>query len=162
RGPGVPAGAAGAPRPPAMLAGCAHLGHGIGLRPRHYPRVLEGARAVWFEVISETFMIPGGRPLAILELVRADRPVDLHGGSLSLGSTDPLKVGYLHELRALAARIEPAWVSDHLCWGSHGQRYAHDLLPLPFTDEALAHVVERVRRVQDRLGRRILLENVSS
>src|SRR5262249_15969147 len=116
----------------------------------------------WFEVISEKLMIPGGRPLAVLEGVRADRPVVLHGVSLSIGSTDPLNTTYLDELRSLAARIEPAWVSDHLCWGSHGQRYAHDLLPLPFTDEALRHVVERVRRVQDRLGRRILLENVSS
>src|SRR5262249_49029316 len=159
RDPGVPAVTAGAPRP-VMFAGCPHLGHGIGLRPRHYPRVLEGVRADWLEVISENFMIPGGRPLAILERVRAERPVVLHGVSLSIGSTDPLNVAYLDELRALAARIEPAWVSDHLCWGSHGQRYAHDLLPLPFTDEALAHVVERVRRVQERLGRRILLENV--
>jgi hypothetical protein len=145
-----------------MFPGCPHLGHGIGLRPRHYPQILDGVRADWFEVISENFMIPGGRPLAVLERVRAERPVVLHGVSLSIGSTDPLNVGYLDELRALAARIEPAWVSDHLCWGSHGQRYAHDLLPLPFTEEAVAHVVERVRRVQDRLGRRILLENVSS
>jgi uncharacterized protein (UPF0276 family) len=145
-----------------MSSCCPHLGHGIGLRPRHYPRVLDGVRADWFEVISENFMIPGGRPLAVLEGVRADRPVVLHGVSLSIGSTDPLNTTYLDELRSLAARIEPAWVSDHLCWGSHGQRYAHDLLPLPFTDEALRHVVERVRRVQDRLGRRILLENVSS
>src|SRR5262249_47798663 len=151
------------PRPPPPLPAAAPPGGaGPGPRPRHYPRVLEGVRADWFEVISENFMIPGGRPLAILERVRAERPVVLHGVSLSIGSTDPLNVGYLDELRALAARIEPAWVSDHLCWGSHGQRYAHDLLPLPFTDEALAHVVERVRRVQDRLGRRILLENVSS
>ncbi len=145
-----------------MLSGCPHLGHGIGLRPRHYPQVLDGVRADWFEIICENFMVPGGRPLAVLERVRAERPVVLHGVSLSIGSTDPLNVRYLDELRALAARIEPAWVSDHLCWGSHGQRYAHDLLPLPFTEEALAHVVERVRRVQDRLGRRILLENVSS
>jgi uncharacterized protein len=140
-----------------------HLGHGVGLRPPHYPRIADGtARADWFEVISENFMIPGGRPLAVLERVREDRPVVLHGVSLSIGSTDGLNAGYLDELRALADRIQPAWISDHLCWGSHGQRYAHDLLPLPFTDEALAHVVERVQRVQDRLGRRILLENVSS
>src|SRR5262249_20257650 len=149
-------------RPSASPPGALPPGAGGAPPPRHYPGVLEGVRADWFEVISENFMIPGGRPLAILERVRAERPVVLHSVSLSIGSTDPLNVGYLDELRALAARIEPAWVSDHLCWGSHGQRYAHDLLPLPFTDEALAHVVERVRRVQDRLGRRILLENVSS
>ena len=145
-----------------MFSGCRHLGHGIGLRPKHYPQVLDGVRADWFEVISENFMIPGGRPLSVLERVRADRPVVLHGVSLSIGSTDDLNTGYLDELRTLADRIQPAWISDHLCWGSHGQRYAHDLLPLPFTEEALAHVVERVRRVQERLGRRILLENVSS
>jgi uncharacterized protein (UPF0276 family) len=145
-----------------MFSDCSHLGHGIGLRPKHYPQVLDGVRADWFEVISENFMIRGGRPLSVLERVRVDRPVVLHGVSLSIGSTDALNSGYLDELRTLADRIQPAWISDHLCWGSHGQRYAHDLLPLPFTDEALVHVVERVQRVQDRLGRRILLENVSS
>lgn len=145
-----------------MFPDCLHLGHGIGLRPKHYPQVLDGRRADWFEVISENFMIRGGRPLAVLEQVRADAPVVLHGVSLSIGSTDPLNGPYLDELRALIDRIQPAWVSDHLCWGSHGRRYAHDLLPLPYTDEALRHVVERVCRVQDRLGRRILLENVSS
>ena len=145
-----------------MFTDCPHLGHGIGLRPKHYPQVLDGQRADWFEAISENYMVRGGRPLAVLERVRADTPVVLHGVSLSIGSTDPLNVEYLQELRALADRIEPAWVSDHLCWGSHGRRYAHDLLPLPYTEEALAHVVDRVRRVQDRLDRRILLENVSS
>jgi uncharacterized protein len=145
-----------------MFPDCPHLGHGIGLRPKHYPQILEGVRADWFEVISENYMIPGGRPLAVLERVRADTPVVLHGVSLSIGSTDPLDARYLRELRTLSERIEPAWVSDHLCWGSHGRRYAHDLLPLPYTDEALAHVVDRVRQVQDALGRRILLENVSS
>jgi uncharacterized protein (UPF0276 family) len=140
-----------------------YLGHGIGLRTQHFPRILDGtARADWFEVISENFMIRGGRPLAVLERARAAAPIVLHGVSLSIGSTDPLNERYLDELRALAARFEPAWVSDHLCWGSVGGRYAHDLLPLPYTEEALAHVVARVRRVQDRLGRRLLIENVSS
>jgi hypothetical protein len=139
------------------------LGHGIGLRPVHYPRVLDGtARADWFEVISENFMIPGGRPLAVLERARADAPVVLHGVSLSLGSVDPLNERYLDALERLVARVDPAWVSDHLCWGSFGGHYAHDLLPLPYTEEALAHVVARVRRVQERLGRRLLVENVSS
>jgi uncharacterized protein len=140
-----------------------YLGHGIGLRTSHYPAVLEGSlRSDWFEVISENFMIRGGRPLAVLERARALAPIVLHGVSLSLGSTDPLRTEYLDGLRALAARIEPAWVSDHLCWGSVAGHYAHDLLPLPYTEEALRHVVDRIRRVQDHLGRRILVENVSS
>ena len=140
-----------------------YLGHGVGLRTKHFPRVLEGtARIDWFEAISENFMIRGGRPLAVLERARALAPLVLHGVSLSLGSTDPLDDSYLAELRALADRFEPAWVSDHLCWGSVGGHYAHDLLPLPYTEEALSQVVERVRRVQDRLGRQILVENVSS
>jgi len=140
-----------------------YLGHGIGLRTTHFPRVLDGtARADWFEAISENFMIRGGRPLAVLERARAAAPLVLHGVSLSIGSTDPLNERYLGELAALARRFEPAWVSDHLCWGSFGGHYAHDLLPLPYTEEALAIVAERIQRVQERLGRRILVENVSS
>jgi len=140
-----------------------YLGHGLGLRTQHYPRVLDGtAQADWFEVISENFMLDGGRPLAVLDRARAMAPVVLHGVSLSLGSTDALNGDYLDALAALAARVEPAWISDHLCWGSVGGHYAHDLLPLPFTEEALAHVSARVGAVQDRLGRRILIENVSS
>jgi hypothetical protein len=140
-----------------------HLGHGVGLRPPHYPRLWDGtARPDWFEAISENYLLPGGRPLAALERARALAPVVLHGVSLSLGSTDPLDERYLGALGALAERIEPAWISDHLCWSSVGGRYAHDLLPLPCTEEALDWVVERVGRVQERLGRPILVENVSS
>ena len=140
-----------------------YLGHGVGLRTRHFPRVWEGtARVDWFEAISENFMICGGRPLAVLEKTREAAPLVLHGVSLSLGSTDPLNDAYLHDLQTLIHRFEPAWVSDHLCWGSVGGHYAHDLLPLPYTEEVLQHVAERVRAVQDRLGRQILLENVSS
>jgi len=139
------------------------LGYGIGLRPVHYADLLDGAPgAEWYEVISENYMIRGGRPLHVLERVRERVPIMLHGVSLSLGSTDPLNETYLAELRELAQRFEPAGVSDHLCWGSIGGRYAHDLLPLPYTEEALAHVADRIRRVQDALGRRILVENVSS
>jgi uncharacterized protein (UPF0276 family) len=139
------------------------LGHGIGLRTEHYPDVLATSPAVdWFEVISDNFMVPGGNPRRVLRAVRERWPVVLHGVALSLGSTDPLDARYLDDLAALAAEVEPAMISDHLCWGSHGGQYAHDLLPLPFTEEALAHVVERVQRVQDRLKRRILVENVSS
>ncbi len=146
-----------------MSCTVSYLGHGVGLRTQHFPRVWDGsARVDWFEVISENFMIRGGRPLAVLEKARMLAPVVLHGVSLSLGSTDPLNQSYLSELHALAERIQPAWISDHLCWGSVGGHYAHDLLPLPYTEEALSHVVERVQAVQERLGRQILIENVSS
>ncbi len=140
-----------------------YLGHGVGLRTQHYQDVLTGNPAVdWFEVISENFMVPGGNPRRVLRAVRERYPVVMHGVSLSIGSTDPLDEGYLDQLAALAAEVEPAWISDHLCWGSIDGLVAHDLLPLPQTEEALHHVVSRVRKVQDRLGRRILLENVSS
>src|SRR6516164_3443875 len=139
------------------------LGHGVGLRTKHFPDLLEqGRRADWFEVITENFLNVGGRPRAVLEAVRRDRPVVLHGVSLSVGSVDPLDTAYLRDVRALAEAVEPAWVSDHLCWGTFGRHNAHDLLPLPFTEESLAHVVSRVSEVQEQLGRRILLENVSS
>ncbi len=114
------------------------------------------------EAVSENYLAPGGRPVAALEKVRREVPVALHGVSLSIGSTDALDRPYLAALRALVDRIQPAIVSDHLCWGRHGGRYAHDLWPLPFTEEALAHVVGRVAQVQEALGRQILLENVSS
>ena len=140
-----------------------YLGHGVGLRPKHYGQFLESRpRVDWVEAISENFMGIGGRPLAVLEKVRRDIPVAVHGVSLSIGSSDPLNGAYLAQLSELVRRVEPAVVSDHLCWGSHGGRYVHDLLPLPFTEEALEHVAARVRQVQDRLGRQILLENVSS
>jgi uncharacterized protein (UPF0276 family) len=141
------------------------LGHGIGLRTEHYADVLATGPDIdidWFEVISDNFMVAGGNPRRVLRAVRERWPVVLHGVSLSLGSTDPLDARYLDDLAALAREIEPALVSDHLCWGSHGGAYAHDLLPLPFTEEALGHVAERVLRVQDRLKRQILVENVSS
>jgi uncharacterized protein len=148
---------------PSRMRDFSHLGHGIGLRPPHYPRVLEEtARADWFEVISENFMIRGGRPLRVLEKARETAPIVLHGVSMNLGGTDPLNESHLDELAALIRRFEPAWVSEHLCWGAFGRHYAHDLLPLPYTDEALAQAVNRVRHVQERLGRRILIENVSS
>jgi uncharacterized protein len=146
-----------------MAIAVPYLGHGVGLRPTHYPRLWNGtARVDWFEAISENFMIAGGRPLAALERARALAPVVLHGVSLSIGSTDPLDGAYLDALRALAARYDPAWISDHLCWSGVGGHHVHDLLPLPYTEEALDHVVARVRAVQERLGRQILLENVSS
>ena len=139
------------------------LGHGVGLRREHFERVLAGPVGVdWFEIVSENFMVRGGRPLHVLERVRRDYPLVLHGVSLSIGSSDPLRSDYLDALSALIERVEPAWVSDHLCWTGIGGHNAHDLLPLPYTEEALAHVTRRVLQVQERLGRRIALENVSS
>jgi uncharacterized protein len=139
------------------------LGFGVGLRRNHYSYVLENRpRIDWFEINSENFMVEGGRPLQVLEKVRADYPVVLHGVSMSIGSTDPLDRAYLGELRSLVRRFEPAWVSDHLCWTSIGGRNTHDLLPLPYTDEVVRHVADRVREVQEILERPILLENVSS
>ncbi len=140
------------------------IGYGVGLRSNHYARILNGepTRIDWFEIISENFMIPGGRPLDILERVRERYPVVMHGVSLSIGTTDPLNERYLDELDALARRIEPEWISDHLCWSGVGGRIAHDLLPLPYTEQVLAHVVSRVQRVQERLKRPIAMENVSS
>jgi uncharacterized protein (UPF0276 family) len=107
-------------------------------------------------------MVPGGKPLHVLERIRADRPVALHGVSLSIGGTDPLDMAYLGRLKDLARRIQPFAISDHLCWTGTGGLNLHDLLPLPYTEEVLAHVAGRVARVQDMLGTRILLENVSS
>jgi uncharacterized protein (UPF0276 family) len=141
----------------------APLGFGLGLRPVYYQDILETRpRVDWFEVISENFMVEGGRPLSTLERIRADYPIVLHGVSMSIASTAPLDFEYLGALKSLAERFEPAFVSDHLCWtGVHGVNL-HDLLPVPYTAEALGHVVERVCRVQDFLGRRISLENVST
>jgi len=139
------------------------LGFGVGLRAEHYDDVLTGSKgADWFEAITENYIDTQGRPLAVLEFVRRDYPVALHGVALSIGSADPLDHGYLRALRALADRIEPALISDHLCWSGVDGRALFDLLPLPLTEECLAHVAERVCAVQDALGRRILLENPST
>ncbi len=139
------------------------LGFGLGLRPEHYLEVLERWPAVdWFEIISENYLVDGGKPLHYLDRIRERYPMVMHGVSLSIGGSDPLDPEYLAGLKRLAARVEPAWVSDHLCWTGIGGRNLHDLLPLPYTEEAIAHVAERVARVQDCLGRQILLENVSS
>jgi len=139
------------------------LGCGLGLRREHYGHVLEHWPELdWFEIISENFMVPGGRPLWVLDQVLERYPVVMHGVSMSIGSTDPLNLDYLRQLKALAERVRPRWVSDHLCWTGVGGKNAHDLLPLPYTEETIAHVAERVRAVQDVLERPILLENVSS
>lgn len=139
------------------------LGYGLGLRVDHYQEILDGDPAIdWFEVLSENYMVPGGRPLEFLARFRARYPLVMHGVSMSIGSSDPLDRDYLTRLKQLAATVEPAWISDHLCWTGVDGINLHDLMPLPYTEEALGHVAARVREVQDVLGRRILLENVSS
>jgi uncharacterized protein (UPF0276 family) len=138
-------------------------GFGLGLRTEHYADFLAARPAVdWLEIISENYMVPGGKPLHHLDRIRADHPMVMHGVSLSLGGTDALDTDYLRDLKALAARVEPAWLSDHLCWTGVNGHNLHDLLPLPMTEAALRHVGERIQRVQDTLGRRLAVENLSS
>jgi len=136
---------------------------GIGLRPRHYREMLATLPDTgWLEVHSENYFGAGGQPIHFLERLRVHYPLSLHGVGLSLGSADPLSTEHLAKLRALIDRFEPAMISEHLCWCSVGGRYLNDLLPLPYTEEALDHVAGRIRQAQDALGRRILVENVSS
>lgn len=139
------------------------VGFGLGLRTDHYRDFTDGHPDVdWLEILSENYMVPGGKPLHFLDRIRRDYPMVMHGVSLSIGSADPLDRAYLADLKALVARVEPAWVSDHLCWTGVDHARLHDLLPLPYTEMALRHVTERVQAVQDVLGRRLVLENVSS
>jgi uncharacterized protein (UPF0276 family) len=139
------------------------LGFGVGLRSVHFSHILDHWPNVdWFEIISENFMDSGGRPRYVLDLVAERYPIVMHGVSLSIGSTEPLNFDYLSRLKTLADAINPCWLSDHICWTGVLGRNTHDLLPLPFTEETLRHVVDRVRLVQDFLGRRLVLENPSS
>lgn len=139
------------------------LGYGLGLRPDYYEEILSHKPLVdWFEILSENYMIPGGRPLYYLDKIREHYPIVMHGVSMSLGSTDPLDFDYLNHLKQLIKRVEPAWVSDHLCWtGIHGIN-THDLLPLPYTHGVLNHFVSRIEQVQEYLRQPILVENPSS
>lgn len=139
------------------------LGFGLGLRPDYYEDILTQKPDLdWFEIVSENYMVPGGKPLYYLEKIRQDYPIVMHGVSLSLGSSDPLNMTYLNQLKALASRIEPVWVSDHLCWTGVNGVNIHDLLPVPYTNEAISHIVSRIQHIQDFLDRPILIENVSS
>ncbi len=139
------------------------LGVGVGLRAAHFRHLLDDKPAVdWFEAITENFLDSGGRPRRVLDEVAERYPVALHGVSLSIGSTDPLDFEYLGKLKRLAEGIAAVWVSDHVCWTGVGGVTSHDLLPLPFTDQSLAHVAGRVRVVQDFLERRLVLENPST
>lgn len=139
------------------------LGFGLGLRIDHFHDVLENKPDVdWFEIISENFMVPGGKPQYYLHAIRENYPMVMHGVSLSIGSMDPLDKDYLLRLKELADDVKPEWFSDHLCWTSFNHINKHDLLPLPYNEEAINHVVERIKFVQDYLDRPFLLENVSS
>ena len=143
--------------------GLPDLGVGVGLRTVHYPHILEKKPEVdFFEVLSENYMDTGGRPLWVLDQVAERYPIVLHGVSMNIGSTDPLDRDHLTKLKALATRTRAAWVSDHLCWTGVAGRNTHDLLPMPLTEEALRHVVQRVKAVSEILERPLMLENAST
>ncbi|HEY2481166.1 MAG TPA: DUF692 domain-containing protein [Caulobacteraceae bacterium] len=146
-----------------MTALAPFAGFGLGMRKPHYPAFLAGEVPVDFvEVISENFMVEGGRPLHVIDKVREHYPVALHGVSMSIGSAEGLNRDYLRRLRMLADRVQPLWISDHLCWtGAHGFN-SHDLLPMPYTREALEIVRRNLDQAQEALGRPMLLENPSS
>lgn len=138
-------------------------GFGLGLRAAHYRDFTSAPQRVdWLEIISENYFGDGGKPLAMLNAIRADYPVVMHGVAMSIGSADGLDRTYLQQLATLARAVEPLWISDHLCWTRFEGHNSHDLLPLPYTEEALKLVAGHVRQVQDTLGRRFVLENVSS
>jgi uncharacterized protein len=140
-----------------------YLGFGLGLRAPYYQDILNTKPDIdWFEAITEDYLSPGGNRLYYLERIREHYPLALHGVSLSIGSCDPLDWHYLKQLKNLAKRIKPRWISDHLCWTGVNGTNLHDLLPLPFTEETVKHVSDRISQVQDYLQDQILLENVSS
>ena len=140
-----------------------YLGFGLGLRTDHFQHVLDHRPELdWFEILSENYMVDGGKPLYFLDAIREHYPVVMHGVSMSIGSTDPLNIEYLKQLKSLADTIQPKWISDHLCWTGVNSVNSHDLLPLPYNEEALNHVVERIKTVQDYLELPFLVENVSS
>ncbi len=151
--------------PPPRL-GLPHLGDGVGLRDVHFGHLMRTPPdewgVDWFEIVSENFIGHRGFAAHVLEHVAAHRPVVMHGVSLSIGSDEPLDTFYLDDLAALADRVKPAWISDHLCWTGIAGFNSHDLLPMPLTEASLAHVIGRIRAVQDRLGRPLILENPSS
>lgn len=143
--------------------GLPDLGVGIGLRTVHYAQIVETwPEVAWFEILSDNYMHTSGRPLHFVDAVAAHYPVALHGVGMSIGSTDRLDRAYLGELRALRDRTKARWVSDHLCWTGVAGKNSHDLLPLPYTEETLKHVVDRVRAVQDLLEAPLALENPST
>lgn len=139
------------------------LGYGLGLRTDYYDIILNEKPDVdWFEILSENYMVKGGKALYYLDAIGELYPLVMHGVSMSIGGTDPLDYDYLKQLKILMSRANPQWVSDHLCWTGQGSHNLHDLMPLPYNDEAIFHVADRIKKVQDFLGTQILMENVSS
>ena len=146
-----------------MNAQCGNLGFGLGLRSTYYQAILEQRPAIdWFEIVSENYLVAGGKALYFLDAIGEQYPLVMHGVSLSIGGPHELDRDYLRQLKHLAARVQPAWISDHLCWSRGNAHQLHDLLPLPYTEESLQHVAARVRQVQDVIERPLVLENVSS
>lgn len=146
-----------------MNAQRGNLDFGLGLRSTYYQAILEQRPAIdWFEIVSENYLVAGGKALYFLDAIGEQYPLVMHGVSLSIGGPHELDRDYLRQLKHLAARVQPAWISDHLCWSRGNAHQLHDLLPLPYTEESLQHVAERVRQVQDVIERPLVLENVSS
>jgi uncharacterized protein (UPF0276 family) len=140
-----------------------NLGFGLGLRTAHYNAILDDKPTIdWFEILTENYLVPGGKPHYYLEKIREHYPMTMHGVSMSIGSSDPLDWDYLTQVKTLAQRIEPAWISDHLCWTGIYGKNTHDLLPLPYTEEAVKHIANRIIQIQDFLGQRLLIENIST
>lgn len=138
-------------------------GLGLGLRPEHYQDFLAGSQPLnWLEILSDNYLVPGGKPLYFLDTIRQDYPVAMHGVALNIGSSDALDWDYLSTIKTLAQRVEPHIISDHLCWTGVNQHRMHDLLPLPYTEETIRHVAKRIQDVQDFLGRELVVENLSS
>lgn len=139
------------------------LGFGLGLRAPHFEQIITQKPAVdWFEIISENYFVAGGKPWYYLNKIRADYPIVMHGVSMSIGSVEPINKDYLNQLKNTIERVEPQWVSDHLCFTQVGGINSHDLLPMPYTNEALNHLANKISQVQDYLGREMIFENVSS
>lgn len=138
-------------------------GFGLGLRPEHYQDFIRDKQSVeWLEILTDNYLVPGGKPLHFLEKIRRDYPIAMHGVAMNLGSTDPLDRHYLQQVRSLAERFEASVISDHLCWTGTKGRYLHDLLPLPYCEESVRHIAARIRQAQDILGRRMAIENLSA
>lgn len=139
------------------------LGFGLGLRKEHYTTIIESSPDVdWFEILTENYLVPGGKPLYYLDQISERYPVVMHGVSMSLGSVDPLDMDYMKQLKALAERTGAKWISDHMCFTGVDGINAHDLLPMPFTEEVVKHISAKIKQAQDFLGRQILVENAST